>query len=92
MAIRDAIARGARKHIRSAATPLRRDVIHSVSNPIEKLTGAIHVYGGDFFATARSEWDPETLAEREWSLQRAVKTFTESNERFFGARETKDCP
>jgi DNA-binding transcriptional regulator YiaG len=26
MAIRDAIARGARKHIRSAATPLRRDV------------------------------------------------------------------
>ena len=26
MAIRDAIVRGARKHIRSAATPLRRDV------------------------------------------------------------------
>lgn len=26
MAIRDAIARGARKHVRSAATPLRRDV------------------------------------------------------------------
>ena len=26
MAIKDAIARGARKHIRSAATPLRRDV------------------------------------------------------------------
>jgi predicted metal-dependent enzyme (double-stranded beta helix superfamily) len=72
-------------------TPLPRDVIHSVSNPIEKLTGAIHIYGGDFFATPRSEWDPETLAEREWSLQRAVKTFADSNERFFGTGKDKAC-
>jgi hypothetical protein len=26
-------------------------------------TGAIHVYGGDFFGAERSEWDPETLKE-----------------------------
>src|SRR5439155_9465236 len=25
---------------------------------LARLTGAIHVYGGDFFAVARSEWDP----------------------------------
>ena len=31
--------------------------------PIPRLTGAIHVYGGDFFAVARSEWDAETLLE-----------------------------
>ena len=32
------------------AVPLGRDIIHSVTNPIPRLTGAIHVYGGDFFA------------------------------------------
>src|SRR6185312_845596 len=67
-----------------SVTPLPRDVIHSVSNPIEKLTGAIHIYGGDFFAVPRSEWDPETLAERAWSVQGALALFEQSNERFFG--------
>jgi hypothetical protein len=38
--------------------------VHSVTNPIPRLTGAIFVYGGDFFSVARSEWDPETLVER----------------------------
>src|SRR5882724_6414997 len=40
------------------------DVIHSVVNPIQRVTGAVHVYGGDFFAAKRSEWDPESLCER----------------------------
>jgi predicted metal-dependent enzyme (double-stranded beta helix superfamily) len=35
------------------------NIIHSVTNPIPRLTGAIHVYGGDFFGAERSEWDPE---------------------------------
>jgi len=35
--------------------------IHSVTNPIKRMTGAIHIYGGDFFAPGRSEWDSETL-------------------------------
>ncbi len=63
---------------------LPNDVIHSVNNPIEKLTGAIHVYGGDFFAVHRSEWDPETLAEREWNIADAVRNFEQSNARFAG--------
>lgn len=37
--------------------------IHSVTNPLERFTGGIHIYGGDFFATTRSQWNPETLAE-----------------------------
>ena len=44
--------------------PLGRDIIHSVTNPIGRLTGAIHVYGGDFFGVPRSEWDPERLVEQ----------------------------
>ena len=39
------------------AEPLGSDIIHSVINPIDKLTGAIHIYGGDFFAAERSEWE-----------------------------------
>ncbi len=37
------------------------EVVHSVINPLSRVTGALHVYGGDFFATPRSEWDPEKL-------------------------------
>jgi predicted metal-dependent enzyme (double-stranded beta helix superfamily) len=66
---------------------LPSDVIHSVTNPIEKLTGALHIYGGDFFEKARSEWDPETLTERDWNIQRAVQIFEQSNERFFRWRD-----
>ncbi len=61
------------------AVPLGRDIIHSVVNPIGRLTGAIHVYGGDFFAASRSEWDPEHLAERPLDIDRTLARFEESN-------------
>ena len=70
---------------------LPADVIHSVANPIGKLTGAIHIYGGDFFAPGRTEWEPESLAPRTWSIQGAVRQFEESNERFFGPRAGSAC-
>lgn len=70
---------------------LPSDVVHSVANPIEKLTGAIHIYGGDFFAGGRTEWDPESLAPRPWSIQGAVRQFEESNARFFGSRAKEEC-
>ena len=76
---------------RGNVVALPRDVIHSVNNPIEKLTGAIHIYGGDFFATPRSEWDPETLSERAWNVAAAVRIFDESNERFFGWTQRDAC-
>jgi predicted metal-dependent enzyme (double-stranded beta helix superfamily) len=64
------------------AEPLGRNIIHSVTNPIDRLTGAIHVYGGDFFDPAhRSEWDAETLLEQPWDPQRAVARFEEANAR-----------
>jgi len=37
---------------------LHETVIHSVTNPLQRFTGGIHIYGGDFFATTRSQWDP----------------------------------
>jgi predicted metal-dependent enzyme (double-stranded beta helix superfamily) len=63
------------------AEPLGHNIIHSVTNPIPRLTGAIHVYGGDFFRPERprSEWDPESLREEEWDPERAVRRFEEAN-------------
>lgn len=40
------------------------DVIHSVTNPLDKVTAGLHVYGGDLSPGApRSAWDGETLIE-----------------------------
>ena len=63
------------------AVPLGQDIIHSVTNPIPRLTGAIHVYGGDFFGMERSEWDPETLAEGRYDAQKTMRHFEQSNSR-----------
>lgn len=70
---------GAKSLCDKDALPLGRDVIHSVTNPIGRLTGAIHVYGGDFFNANRSEWDPESLLERPCDPQRIVQIFEEEN-------------
>jgi predicted metal-dependent enzyme (double-stranded beta helix superfamily) len=64
------------------AEPLGKDIVHSVTNPVPKYTGAIHVYGGDFFATPRSEWDPETLYERAYDVDKTLRLFEEANSRF----------
>ena len=59
--------------------PLGEEIIHSVTNPTAKLTGAIHVYGGDFFSQERSEWDPESLEERPYDIEKNVRYFEEAN-------------
>jgi predicted metal-dependent enzyme (double-stranded beta helix superfamily) len=51
------------------------DVIHSVVNPIRRVTGAIHVYGGDFYAAERSEWDAESLEERPYDMEKVSRMF-----------------
>jgi len=59
--------------------PLGDDIIHSVSNPTSKLTGAIHVYGGDFFSMHRSEWETEGLEERDYDIEKNIKLFARAN-------------
>jgi predicted metal-dependent enzyme (double-stranded beta helix superfamily) len=63
------------------AVPLGTDIIHSVTNPIARLTGAIHIYGGDFFGVERSEWDPERLTEQRYDAQKTMRFFEEENAR-----------
>jgi predicted metal-dependent enzyme (double-stranded beta helix superfamily) len=50
-------------------TVLGDDVIHAVANPRRAYTAAIHVYGGDYFATHRSQWDPTTLREEPFDAE-----------------------
>lgn len=58
-------------HDMAAARPLGR----SVDNPLDKPTGAIHVYGGDLFTDERGECDPETLAERACNQEKKLRRF-----------------
>ena len=66
-------------------TILGREIIHSVLNPIGKMTCALHVYGGDFFGglDKRSQWDHETLEERPWDFDEIKSRFREAEARFY---------
>jgi predicted metal-dependent enzyme (double-stranded beta helix superfamily) len=75
-------AAGARALCEKDAQPLGRDIIHSVTNPIPRLTGALHVYGGDFFAVPRSEWNAETLLEQPCNGERMAQRFEQANALF----------
>ena len=61
--------------------PLGPDVIHSVTNPLGRLTAAIHIYGGDFYGAVprRSDWDPETLCEGDYDVALHRQMFEEAN-------------
>jgi predicted metal-dependent enzyme (double-stranded beta helix superfamily) len=54
-------------------TILGRDVIHSVVNPLAKISGAIHVYDGEFLTVERSMWDAETLVEQPYDINAVAK-------------------
>jgi hypothetical protein len=54
-------------------------------NPLDRITAAFHVYGGDFFNTPRSEWNPDTFAEQPYDMEHTVRAFQEANERLHGA-------
>jgi predicted metal-dependent enzyme (double-stranded beta helix superfamily) len=72
-------AAGAKSLGERCAEPLGRDIIHSVTNPLGRLTAAIHVYGGDFYDAKRSDWDPENLLEREYDFALHRRMFEEAN-------------
>jgi hypothetical protein len=51
------------------------------AKPISRLTAALHIYGGDFFTQSRSAWDPETLLEQPYDVQKALRPFEGANAR-----------
>jgi predicted metal-dependent enzyme (double-stranded beta helix superfamily) len=63
------------------------DTIHAVSNPLTRLTGAIHVYGGDFVNQPRSQWGPGPVDERPYDMDEARRQFAEANARWRAAED-----
>lgn len=61
------------------------DTIHSVTNPLGRLTGAIHVYAGDFVNQARSQWGPDTPEERPYDFDESRRQFAAANRAWQGA-------
>ena len=68
-------AAGAKELCEKDALVFGPDVIHSVLNPLSRVTGAIHVYGGDFFGVERSEWDPKSLREKPYDMEKVLRMF-----------------
>lgn len=68
-------AAGAKSLAAGEVAPLGKDVVHSVTNPLGRFTGAIHVYGGDFFGAERSEWESEGLSEQAYDVEKAKAMF-----------------
>ena len=58
---------------------LGRETIHAVANPAGRLTGAIHVYGGDFVRQPRSQWGPGDLTERPYDMAEVQRQFHDAN-------------
>jgi predicted metal-dependent enzyme (double-stranded beta helix superfamily) len=55
------------------------DTVHAVANPKDHLTGAIHVYGGDFVRQPRSQWGPGPREERPYDLEVTMQQFADAN-------------
>jgi predicted metal-dependent enzyme (double-stranded beta helix superfamily) len=55
------------------------DTIHAITNPRQHLTGAIHVYGGDFVNQPRSQWGPGPREERPYTYESTTRLFAEAN-------------
>ncbi len=61
---------------------LARDAIHAVQNPRSVYTGAIHVYGGDFFNEPRSQWASDGSAEEPYDVGQVQRIFKFANEQW----------
>lgn len=72
---------GAKALFQGQVAALTADTIHSVTNPLGRFTGGVHIYGGDFFATTRSQWNPETLGEEPSDGAAIRRMFELENER-----------
>ena len=63
---------------------LPRNAIHSVTNPVERYTAAIHVYGGDLSSASRSQWDPLTLRREPFDVEDGRRLLQQADQRFGG--------
>jgi predicted metal-dependent enzyme (double-stranded beta helix superfamily) len=70
---------GGRELVERDVLLLGDDTIHAVTNPLSRLTAAIHVYAGDFVNQPRSQWGPGPVEERPYDIDAARRQFAEAN-------------
>jgi len=58
---------------------LGTETVHSVANPTNRITGAIHIYGGDFVHQPRSQWGPGDRVERPYDMADLTAQFRAAN-------------
>jgi predicted metal-dependent enzyme (double-stranded beta helix superfamily) len=76
----DTLVTSGGKSLRPGDVALLGDqAIHAVTNPTMQFAGAIHVYGGDFFATPRSERRGEPYREQPYDVDYVLNYFAEAN-------------
>ena len=51
------------------------NIIHSITNPTNEYTGALHIYGGNIFKLERSQWNTTTLHEAPYDSDKAIAGF-----------------
>jgi len=67
------------------------DTIHAVTNPLSRLTAAIHVYAGDFVNQPRSQWGPGPVEERPYDIEAARQQFAEANAAWRAKAASRDA-
>ena len=72
-------AAGAKSISVGQVLPLGKNIIHSLTNPTSMFTGALHVYGGNFFEIERSEWNPLDLSEGPYDVEKTLGLFETEN-------------
>ena len=60
---------------------LGSEVIHGVANPHRSYTAALHVYGGDFFGTPRSQWRDGPTHEEPFDVEAVRKLLADADAR-----------
>jgi len=72
------VASGGKQLTDGDVLQLGADAVHAVHNPLGIYTGAIHVYGGDFFGVPRSQWDDDTGEEKPFDFDALRRTFADA--------------
>jgi predicted metal-dependent enzyme (double-stranded beta helix superfamily) len=76
----DTLAESGGKSLRPRDVVLLGDnVVHAVTNPTAEFAGAIHIYGGDFFAIPRSEWRGQPYREQPYDVDYVLDYFEAAN-------------
>ena len=51
------------------------DAVHAIDNPLRTTNAALHVFAGNPFAAACSQWDPDTLDQAPFDISYVLSVY-----------------